>query len=125
MRKTQKAGRGIGMKVENPRAYALCFETLSNELRLKIIDLLYRKPMSVQELAKKLGAERSRVSHSLEMLRKCRYVEVERKGKERVYSLKEPLRKGFRVGERARIFDFLDRHMSENCKACTKLRLKA
>src|SRR3989344_6068792 len=76
------------MNVSGSKPYHLCFETLANELRLKIIDNLKEKPLSVEELSKRVGAERSTVSHSLQMLRECSYVDVEKAGKQRVYSLK-------------------------------------
>ena len=117
------------MKISGEKAgpYALCFETLSNELRLKILGILAEKPMSVQELAGRLKAERSRVSHSLEMLRDCRYVDFSKSGKERIYSLAGSMKGGIKTkgAKSMHIFDFLDAHMEEHCSECKKIGAKA
>ena len=40
------------MKADSNKHYHLCFDTLANELRMKIIDNLKEKPLSVEEIAK-------------------------------------------------------------------------
>ena len=114
------------MKSEKSGAYAMCFETLSNELRLRILALLAERRMSVQELAEKLGAERSRVSHSLEILRNCKYVDYEKKGKERVYGLANSMKNGVKTkgAKSMHIFDFVDRHVEEHCNECQKVKAR-
>ncbi|HIH16717.1 MAG TPA: winged helix-turn-helix transcriptional regulator [Candidatus Diapherotrites archaeon] len=73
----------------NAVPYKLCFETLANDLRLQILETLKEGPKPVSEIARALAAEQSRVSHSLEILRACNYVNAEKKGKQRIYSLRE------------------------------------
>ncbi|PIN79510.1 hypothetical protein COV16_03830 [Candidatus Woesearchaeota archaeon CG10_big_fil_rev_8_21_14_0_10_34_8] len=65
----------------------ICFETLANELRTDILSKLKNKPLSVNELTAVLNVERTRVSHSLSMLRNCNFIKMEKHGKKRVYSL--------------------------------------
>lgn len=54
---------------------------------MKIVQALKEKPMSVTELTEALGEEQSKVSHNLKSLSQCHIVEVEQKGKRRIYSL--------------------------------------
>jgi len=76
-----------------PASYNVCFETLANKLRVDIIEALREKELSVSEIAKEVGAEQSRVSHALERLKKCGFVEFKQDGKKRVYSLEKKLGK--------------------------------
>jgi len=63
------------------------FSTLANPTRLATLENLMEKPMNVTQLAENLGQEQSMVSHNLRPLVKCRFVQVERKGRERLYSI--------------------------------------
>lgn len=63
------------------------FSVLSNPTRLATLETLREKSMNVSQLSKQLGQEQSMVSHNLRPLVKCRFVEVERRGKERFYSI--------------------------------------
>ena len=45
--------------------------------------------MNVSQLAETLKQEQSMISHNLRPLVSCRFVEVRRRGKERVYTLNE------------------------------------
>lgn len=75
------------------------FSTLSNPTRLGILEVLRAAPRNVTQLAQALNQEQSMISHNLKPLVRCRFVFVERKWKERVYSLNretmEPLFKMF------------------------------
>ena len=107
------------------RPYHLCFDTLANDLRVKIIENLTKEPLSVQELAKRVNAERSNVSHSLKMLKECSYVQSEKHGKENVYFLVprvlEELNSGKSSGEG--LFRFMDSHIEKFChNECKKIR---
>lgn len=90
--------------------YELFFGLFANKLKVEILAALMQKPMEVAELAKALSVERSKVSHALLKLNKCRIVEAEKKGKFRVYSLNKdtvpPLLK------------LVDRHVSKYCTNC-------
>ena len=103
--------------------YSLCFETLSNELRVRIIESLMIGPLTVKQLSEKLGVEQSRLSHSLQMLKTCSYVDVEQKGKEHIYSLKPTVKGGLEMPEeRSNIFTVIHRHAHTECAGgCKKL----
>ncbi len=63
------------------------FSVLSNPTRLAALETLMEGSMNVSQLAESLGQEQSMVSHNLRPLVRCRFVEVERRGKERLYSV--------------------------------------
>ncbi len=107
--------------------YHLCFETLSNDLRLQILQRLKERSYSVSELCEALSAEQSKVSHSLAMLRLCNYVDVESKGKNRIYSLNPVVREGLKLEENhANIFHLVDAHIAKCCHfECKKLTVHA
>ena len=63
------------------------FETIGNRTRLKILELLFDKPMCVNDICKSLHEEQSKISHNLKKLSGCNFVDVKKKGKNRVYSL--------------------------------------
>lgn len=95
-----------------------CFETLANELRLEIVQLLARRPMNVTEIAAATRAERSRVSHALQILRQCRIVNDEKQGREITYSLNKesPLFKD----QKGNVFDMIEAHARTSCPTCPK-----
>ncbi len=98
--------------------YHLCTETLANELRLSILEELKKQPISVTELAKKVNAERSNVSHALEMLKKCSLVDAKKQGKQVIYSLNNsPL---LQPQVNKNIFQIIDEHKLHNCEVCHK-----
>lgn len=68
-------------------SYNIFFETISPRLRIKIVELLEKKPMSVTEICTNLGEEQSKVSHNLKKLADCHFLDVRREGKRRIYSL--------------------------------------
>jgi DNA-binding transcriptional ArsR family regulator len=63
------------------------FSTLANPTRLAALEYLMDKPMNVTQLANTLGQEQSMVSHNLRPLVQCRFVQVEKNGRERLYSI--------------------------------------
>jgi len=63
------------------------FSTLANPTRLATLESLMDKPMNVTQLADTLGQEQSMISHNLRPLVQCRFVQVEKKGRERLYSI--------------------------------------
>jgi len=75
------------------------FSTLSNPTRLAILEHLRKGPKNVKQISESLGQEQSMISHNLKPLVECRFVFVERKWKERLYSLNretmEPIFKTF------------------------------
>ncbi len=69
--------------------YTLFFKALSNDTRLRIIDLLRKGPRNVTEIGESLDIEQSMVSHNLTCLINCGFVLVEQNGKNKVCSLNE------------------------------------
>ena len=67
--------------------YHVFFSKLSNPLRIRIITSLDERAKSVMELSNELKTEQSKLSHALKELKECNIVNVEKKGKKRVYSL--------------------------------------
>ena len=67
--------------------YDKFLRTLSNKTRLAIIQSLSNESKNVTQLTEDLGIHQTSVSHSLKRLLDCGFVEVERNGKERVYTL--------------------------------------
>jgi DNA-binding transcriptional ArsR family regulator len=90
--------------------YHLFFGMFASKLRIDIVAALRSRPMGVTELAEAVGAERSRVSHALLALNKCRLVEAEKSGKSRVYSLNRETT--------AKLLGLADRHAAKYCKRC-------
>lgn len=102
--------------ISDKTQYELCFETLSNGLRIEILKSLSKGPKNVSELVNEIGVEQSRLSHSLKMLRECNYVNTEKVGKNRVYSVKEELLSE----KKGNVFEILNAHVEEHCKICSK-----
>jgi DNA-binding transcriptional ArsR family regulator len=75
------------MKQKSQEPYKIFFETLSNEVRWKIIHLLKKKPYRATDIAENLVYEQSRISHHLKRLERCGFVSVEQNGKERIFTL--------------------------------------
>ncbi|MCD6478454.1 MAG: winged helix-turn-helix transcriptional regulator [Candidatus Diapherotrites archaeon] len=94
--------------------YDRCFRTLANPLRVRIIEVLKTKPMSVSELSSRINAERSKVSHALQKLRECNFVESRREGRHNIYSLTKSVLTDVRV--RGNIFEVIRAHVERYCK---------
>ena len=73
------------------KTYHVFFSKLSNKFRIDIISCLNKKPMSVSGLIKELKVEQSKLSHALKELKECNIVKVEKKGKQRIYSLSKTI----------------------------------
>ncbi len=70
-------------------SYTLFFKALSNDTRLRIIDLLRKGPRNATEIGEALGIEQSMVSHNLVCLINCGFVIANQNGKNKVCSLNE------------------------------------
>ena len=68
-------------------SYSLFFETISPRIRVRILELLKNKQMSVTEIASALKEEQSKISHNLKKLKDCHFLDVKQLGKKRIYSL--------------------------------------
>lgn len=88
------------------------FSVLGNKQRVRVLQYLDVKgSRTVTEISEDLHFEQSAVSHNLKRLLLCHFVEVEQKGKERVYSInKDTVQPLFRM---------IDKHVRTYCvKGC-------
>jgi DNA-binding transcriptional ArsR family regulator len=93
------------------KSYQRFFKTLANENRLKIVSFLLREQaQSVSEIVKGTRLEQTLVSHNLKRLLECHFVEVERVGKERVYSLNR--------GTIEPLLSLMNQHVNTYCANC-------
>lgn len=102
------------------KPYHECIDTFANELRLRILENLRQKPMSVNELAEKTGSERSNVSHSLQMLRLCNIIDAREEGKNRIYFLKDAVI--LSKVEGGSVLQAFGQHIARHCSYCHKLK---
>jgi len=88
------------------------FETIGNRTRLKILELLYNRPMCVNDICRTLNEEQSKISHNLKKLSNCNFIEVKKEGKKRIYSLNKktmvPLMK------------LVEKHVNTYCEECRR-----
>ena len=98
------------------RSFNVFFETIANKTRLKILEVLQSKPMSVTEICKAVKEEQSKISHNLKCLADCHFLDVKKQGKKRIYSLNKdtmvPLMK------------LVTKHVAKYCGKECKLRGK-
>jgi DNA-binding transcriptional ArsR family regulator len=80
-----RASTRVGERVAEQVADAMF--ALSTPSRVQILYALLDGPQTVSELMDALGMEQSAVSHQLRILREHTLVRVERRGRQRVYSL--------------------------------------
>jgi DNA-binding transcriptional ArsR family regulator len=62
-------------------------KALGEETRLRILRLLYRKPLGVSEIAERLNVSQYNVSKHLRIMREAGLLEVHKSGKQRLYSV--------------------------------------
>ncbi|PIN81097.1 transcriptional regulator [Candidatus Woesearchaeota archaeon CG10_big_fil_rev_8_21_14_0_10_32_9] len=95
------------------RSYTDFFQALANKTNQQIIEVLLRKEMNVSEIVEATTLEQSKVSHSLKKLAECSFVNIKKKGKQRIYSLnKETI---------IPILKIADSHAKQMCPICTKV----
>jgi len=70
-------------------SYCSVFDALADRNRLKIIDCLEDKEMSVSGITEELDLEQSKVSHHLKCLRNCGFVKRRKNGNKRIYSRRD------------------------------------
>jgi DNA-binding transcriptional ArsR family regulator len=96
------------------KSYNDFFQTLASSTNQSIIQELLNGPLSVTKLTERTKLEQSQISHSLKRLHDCKIVDVDQKGKLRIYSLnKETI---------IPILEIVDRHAKKMCPKCLKLR---
>lgn len=98
----------------NHNSYHIFFTNLANPLKIGIILALRNSKKSVMEISEELKVEQSKISHALASLKKCRIVEVEQKGKQRIYSLNKKTI--------VPMLNLIDKHANVYCKCecCTQ-----
>jgi DNA-binding transcriptional ArsR family regulator len=95
------------------QSYNNFFQTLANTTNQSVIQVLLTKPMNVSQIIEKTKLEQSKVSHSLKRLFECKIVNMEKSGKERIYSLnKETI---------IPILNIVDKHAQKMCPHCLKI----
>lgn len=88
--------------------YYWFFGNLANPLKIKIIEELKKKSLTVSELVENIKEEQSKISHSLSNLKRCSIVLAERKGKNIVYTLNKKTI--------LPILKIIDEHRELNCR---------
>ncbi len=100
----------------------LCFETFANPLRTRILKVLEQKPMNVSELTSTLEVERTRVSHSLAILRNCNVIIMEKQGKQRICKLNKKSVLHSKEQKKGDFFSIIKEHKQQQCIRCHKNR---
>ena len=98
------------------KSYNYFFLNFANKTKFDIILALKEKSLNVSEIVEKLEIEQSAVSHSLKNLTRCNIVKVEKKGKERIYSLNKDTV--------LPILELADKHVRCFCPICNKVMKK-
>jgi DNA-binding transcriptional ArsR family regulator len=71
------------------KTYNSFFMNFSTKSKFDILMALREGPLSVTDIARKVGDEQSAVSHNLLKMEGCRVLNVRKDGKQRIYSLNE------------------------------------
>ncbi len=66
---------------------SLFFEALSNKSRFNILKELKKGEKCAGDLQKKLNIEQTNLSHNLKCLLNCKFIEVKKIGRKRVYKI--------------------------------------
>jgi len=94
----------------------LFFDVFASQKRMKIINALLKKPLSVSEICDKTGIEQSHVSHELKTMTRCKIVESKREGRNKIYKLPPGIKP---------ILNAANKHMKKHCKKkCNDLKKK-
>ena len=88
-------------------AYKIFFGTLVSAPRLKIMNLLKKGKRNVSEIINELDMDQTAVSHNLERLKKCGFVNSKIEGKFRYYELNNETIKP--------LMEIIEKHMSYYC----------
>ena len=99
------------------KSYNDFFGTLANATNQRIIDVLRLGAKNVSEIARITKLEQSKISHALKRLADCKFVDMEQKGKQRIYSLNKDTI--------IPVLKLADEHAHKMCPVCNKITLKA
>ena len=89
------------LRVVCPRLYQFCMtgldciaalKALGEESRLRILRLLFKEQLGVNEISRRLKASQYNVSKHLRIMREAGLLEVEKRGKERLYGVTRKLK---------------------------------
>ena len=78
-------------------------KALGEETRLRILRLLFKEKLSVNEISERLGASQYNVSKHLRIMREAGLLETEKKGQHRLYAVTPALKS--RVEHNGNILD--------------------
>ena len=67
-------------------------KALGEETRLRLLRLLFKRPLSVNEIAERLEVSQYNVSKHLRIMREAGLLEVQKNGKQRLYSVASALK---------------------------------
>src|SRR6185436_9480176 len=67
-------------------------KALGEETRLRILRLLFKEPLSVNEISERLEVSQYHVSKHLSIMREAGLLELEKQGKQRLYSVVDDLK---------------------------------
>jgi DNA-binding transcriptional ArsR family regulator len=67
-------------------------KALGEETRLRILRLLFKEPLSVNEIADRLGVSQYNVSKHLRILREAGLLQLQKAGKQRLYFVGDELK---------------------------------
>lgn len=67
-------------------------KALGEETRLRILRLLFKQPLSVNEISQRLNASQYNVSKHLRIMREAGLLELKKQGRERLYSVASALK---------------------------------
>ena len=73
--------------LRRPEVLATFFQALADPTRVRILEMLAERPMTVSDLVRALGLAQGRVSSHLSCLRWCGYVRAEVEGRYNRYTL--------------------------------------
>jgi DNA-binding transcriptional ArsR family regulator len=86
-------GSGSGIKVGVTGLDCIAaLKALGEETRLRILRLLFKEPLSVNEVSERLGVSQYNVSKHLRIMREAGLLELEKQGQQRLYSVVEALK---------------------------------
>jgi ArsR family transcriptional regulator, nickel/cobalt-responsive transcriptional repressor len=89
MIESRATAAGAPLSREAAKRLADTMFALATPSRLQILTALRNGPLTVSEIVATIGMEQSAVSHQLRVLRDHQVVSVERRGRERVYGLRD------------------------------------
>jgi DNA-binding transcriptional ArsR family regulator len=95
-------------------SYDNFFSNFANKTKFRMIMLLKDRPMSVNDLAKAMDEEQSKISHNLTKLSQCNILTAKQDGKKRIYSLnKDTIMPIMKMVEK-----HVEKHCDKRCKEC-------